>query len=87
MLSRWWAILPLLVLFAYGFLKALHERFGGMEERLATVKNRRAVKDLLANAIDRGKNVQRTIRKEGDEIVIATQQDVEEWVHHTHDFI
>ena len=86
-LSRWWALLPLLVLFIYGFLKALHERFGGMEERLATVKNRRAAKDLLANAVDRGKNLQRTIRKEGDEIIIVTNQDVEDWVHRTHDLI
>jgi hypothetical protein len=86
-LSRWWAVLPLLVLFAYGFLKALYERFEGMEERLETAKNRRAIKDLLGDAIDRGRNLQRTIRKEGDEIVIVTQQDVEDWVHDTHDLI
>ena len=86
-LSRWWAVVPLLVLFAYGFLKALYERFGGMEERLATAKNRRAIKDLLGEAVDRGRNLQRTIRKEGDEIVIVTKQDVEDWVHGTHDLI
>jgi hypothetical protein len=86
-LSRWWALVPLLVLFAYGFLKALYEQFGGMEERLATAKNRRAIKDLLGDAVDRGRNLQRTLRKEGDEIVIVTQQDVEDWVHGTHDLI
>jgi len=86
-LSRWWAVVPLLVLFAYGFLKALYERFGGMEERLATAKNRRAIKDLLGEAVDRGRNLQRTIRKEGDEIVIVSKQDVEDWVHGTHDLI
>ena len=79
--------MPLLVLFAYGFLKALYERFGGMEERLATAKNRRAIKDLLGEAVDRGRNLQRTIRKEGDEIVIVSKQDVEDWVHGTHDLI
>ena len=77
----------MLVLFAYGFLKALYERFGGMEERLATAKNRRAIKDLLGEAVDRGRNLQRTIRKEGDEIVIVSKQDVEDWVHGTHDLI
>ena len=45
-LSRWWAVVPLLVLFAYGFLKALYERFEGMEESLDTAKNRRAIKAL-----------------------------------------
>jgi putative transposase len=49
-ISRWWVLIPLLALFAYGFLRALQERFDGVEEKLETVKNCRAVKALLANA-------------------------------------
>jgi transposase len=41
---------PVIGAIAYGFLRALQERFDGVEEKLETVKNRRAVKALLANA-------------------------------------
>jgi hypothetical protein len=86
-LSRWWAAIPLLLLFGYGFLKALHERFEGVEEKLTAVTRYKAVKDLLGDAVDKGKALQRTIYKEGDEVIVVTQQDVEGWVHYTRDLI
>ena len=53
-LSRWWAVVPLIILFAYGFLKALQERFEGLEEKVASARKRKAVNDLLGNALEEG---------------------------------
>src|SRR5215210_4580764 len=86
-LSRWWAVVPLAVLLVYGFLKAIHERFEGVEEKLVAVERHKAVKDLLGNAIDEGRALQRTVYKKGGETIVVSRQDVEGWVHHTHDLI
>ena len=75
------------VLFCYGFLKAIRERFEDVEEKLAAVEQYKSVKDLLGEAADKGRALQRGIYKEGDEVITVTQQDIESWVHNTHDLI
>ncbi len=86
-LSRWWALVPLAILLVYGFLKALRERFEDVEEKLATVMRQKVVKDLLGEAVDKGRALQRSVYKEGDEVIVVTQEDVESWVHYTRDLI
>lgn len=77
-LSRWWAILPLLVLFAYGFLKALMERFEGIEQKIENIENRIATKDLLAEAACQGEGL-------GD--ILVDPQKRKDWVENTCEFI
>jgi hypothetical protein len=86
-LSRWWAVVPLVILLVYGFLKALRERFEDVEEKLATVVRQRAVKDLLGEAVDKGRALQRSVYKEGDEVIVVNQEDINNWVHYTRDLI
>jgi hypothetical protein len=86
-LSRWWAVVPLAILLIYGFLKAIQERFEDTEEKLAAVERHKAVKDLLGEATDKGRALQRGVYREGDEIITVNKQDIESWVHHTHDLI
>jgi hypothetical protein len=52
--SRWWALVPLVLLLVYGFLRALQERFEGLEEKLATAERYRAFRNLLGAAIHEG---------------------------------
>lgn len=91
----WWVVFaPILLLFLYGLLRTNYETFlevesvkDKLETRLAASKKRRAVKDLLGNAVDEGKNLQRTISADKGELKIVSQQDIEDWVHRTYDLI
>jgi hypothetical protein len=89
-----WTGIPVIALFLYGFMRAIYERVSTTEKqneelskRLAIAHKRKAVKDLLGDAVDQGKDLRVTVRKEGDEWSLVGQQDVEEWVHRTHDLI
>jgi hypothetical protein len=76
-ISRWWALVPLLLLVAYGFLRALQERFEGLEEKLATAEKFRAFKQLLGEAIQEGKLVRQS----------SPPEPLHEWVDRTEAFI
>lgn len=59
----WWVIVaPIGILFLYGLIKANYETFqeieadkAAMKKNLAGITKRKAVKDLLGNAVDEGK--------------------------------
>jgi cyanate permease len=55
--SQWWAVLPLLALFVYGFLRALQERFEGLEQKLEIDRKRKDTKDLLGEMMKEGRNL------------------------------
>ena len=81
-------------LFVYGLLAANYEevrKFGDakqdLESKLATAKKRKAVKDLLGVAVEQGEDLRVILRTEGDSFRLVGKQDVEEWVHRTHDLI
>jgi hypothetical protein len=86
-ISRWWALAPLLLLVVYGFLRALQERFEGLEEKLETAQKRKAVKNLLGDAVEQGEDLRPVTRQVGGEWGFTDQRDVEDWVHRTHDLI
>jgi hypothetical protein len=54
---------------------------------LTDAQKRAALRDLLADALDEGHALRRTLYKEGGELKLTSKQDVEEWVDHTHDLI
>jgi hypothetical protein len=69
-------------------LKAqLEGEISGLQKRLNDKARRKIAKDLLAAAVDWGKDVQGGLRIEEGELKGVSQHDVEEWVHTTHDFI
>jgi hypothetical protein len=81
-------------LFVYGVLRANYEEFRtveyakhDLESKLATAEKRKAVKDLLGIAVQQGEDLRVQVRREGSEIKLIGQQDVEDWVHRTHDLI
>lgn len=75
--SRWWAIVPLVFLFAYGFLRAIQERFEGLEEKITTGEERAALNDLLGDVHREG---QSTYDLGGDEAY-------SEWATFTHNLL
>ncbi len=86
--SRWWALVPLSALLVYGFLRALQERFEGLEEKVASARKRRDVKNLLGDALDKGNALRQSHRKDdGGGITLTSHQDVVDWVQRTHDLI
>ena len=91
-LISWWMIF--VVLLVFGAMWAVYEKWKEaddqrqeLEEKTATAAKRKTVKDLLGDAVDEGKNLQRTVYADGGELKLVSQQDVEDWVHRTYDLI
>ena len=99
--SPWWALVPVGILFLYGLMQANYEAFTKVERRAddAEAENKRlaaqldgkakrkAVKDLLGAAVEQGESLRGQTRKVGNDFRFNTKDDVEDWVHKTHDFI
>ncbi len=47
----------MLALFVYGFLRALQERFEGLEQKLEIDRKRKDTKDLLGEMMKEGRNL------------------------------
>lgn len=89
------------VILLYGFLRANYEDHLVVEaardkatsekyrlrDRLSTVAKRKAVKDLLAEAADEGKELRGYVDRTRREIKIVPHPDIEDWIQRTHDFI
>jgi hypothetical protein len=75
-ISRWWALVPLLLLVVYDFLRALQERFEGLEEKLATAEKFRAFKTLLGEAMHEGDLMRQS----------SLPEPLQEWVDRTEAF-
>jgi len=82
------------LIFIYGLLRANYQEFRevedakrNLESKLASARKRKAVKDLLGLAVEQGEDLRVLTRKEDGEWKIISQQDVEDWVHRTHDLI
>ena len=80
-ISRWWALVPLGVLFAYGLMKANYEAFQEVEgerdllRRGRTTREKRiALKDALGDAIEKGQELHASD---------PTTEDAEKWVNDT----
>jgi hypothetical protein len=99
-ISRWWALVPLVLLFVYGFLRALQERFEGLEEKLASAKKRKAINDHLGNALEEGLSLKQgriyALESEnqeledieiGDEYQARYDEEVRAWVDRTYELI
>jgi hypothetical protein len=48
---------------------------------------RKAVENLLGDALEQGENLQKGMYRQGERLRYANQEDVEMWVDRTHDFI
>jgi hypothetical protein len=94
-LIPWWIPVGALgLLFLYGLLRANYEEFQkvegakqDLESKLASTEKRKAVKDLLGVAVEQGEDLRVILREEGGQWNLVSQQDVEDWVHRTHDLI
>jgi hypothetical protein len=84
-LSRWWALLPLGVLFLYGMLRANYEAFKKIENRnadleakLVSVEKRRTTLDLLGRYHAKGQELARD-NPRVEEMPEATAEEISEW--------
>jgi hypothetical protein len=99
--SPWWALAPVGILFLFGLMQANYEAFTKVEQRAdgAEAENKRlaaqldgkakrkAVKDLLGVAVEQGESLRGDMRRVGSDFRFNTMDDVEDWVHRTHDLI
>jgi hypothetical protein len=84
----WALMIPAALYGAWPWLKRLLNRAGTPgETRLTDAQKRAALKDLLADALDEGHALRRTLYKEGDEIKLVGKQHVVEWVDRNRDLI
>jgi hypothetical protein len=87
-------LVSLVILFVRGLVKANYDKFTEVEDRKCVLQRqlddrikRKAVKDLLGEAEKQGKSLRGPMRKVGNDFRYNTKDDIEDWVHRTHDFI
>ncbi len=83
-------IVASIVTYLVVFLLAALWRRGAFDRRTTqseTQEKRKAVRELLGDALEQGQHLQKGMYLHGERLRDANQEDVEKWVDRTHDFI